>query len=65
MAVSPEMVGTERPPTNALSHEADIAKVEEWLSSAPMFPPRQYDRRKRRPENSPTFGSDTKRKLMT
>lgn len=41
--------------TNALSNEADIAKVQEWLGHANVSTPRLYDRRKARPEDSPTF----------
>jgi site-specific recombinase XerD len=41
--------------TNALDHEADIAKVQEWLGHANIATTRLYDRRKTRPENSPTF----------
>src|SRR5271170_3746228 len=41
--------------TNALSHEADIAKVQEWLGHANVSTTRLYDRRKVRPEDSPTF----------
>ena len=41
--------------TNALSHEADIAKVQEWLGHANVSTTRLYDRRKTRPEDSPTF----------
>ena len=41
--------------TNALSHEADIAKVEDWLGHANVSTTRLYDRRKTRPEDSPTF----------
>jgi site-specific recombinase XerD len=41
--------------TNALDHEADIAKVQEWLGHANIFTTRLYDRRKTRPEDSPTF----------
>ncbi len=41
--------------TNALSHEADIAKVQEWLGHANVSTTRLYDRRKSRPEDSPTF----------
>lgn len=41
--------------TNALEHEADIAKVQEWLGHANIATTRMYDRRKNRPEDSPTF----------
>ncbi|MCA9468019.1 MAG: tyrosine-type recombinase/integrase [Nitrospira sp.] len=41
--------------TNALDHEADIAKVQEWLGHANISTTRLYDRRKSRPEDSPTF----------
>jgi integrase/recombinase XerD len=40
--------------TNALSNEADIAKVHEWLGHANVSTTRLYDRRKTRPEDSPT-----------
>ena len=41
--------------TNALDHEADIAKVQEWLGHASVATTRLYDKRKSRPEDSPTF----------
>jgi integrase/recombinase XerD len=41
--------------TNALDHEEDIAKVQEWLGHANIATTRLYDRRKHRPEDSPTF----------
>ena len=41
--------------TNALDHEADIAKVQEWLGHANIATTRLYDRRNGRPEDSPTF----------
>lgn len=41
--------------TNALDHEADIAKVQEWLGHANISTTRLYDKRKSRPEDSPTF----------
>lgn len=41
--------------TNALDHNADIVKVQEWLGHANIATTRVYDRRKSRPEDSPTF----------
>jgi Phage integrase family len=41
--------------TNALSHDADIAKVQEWLGHASIQTTRIYDRRSTKPEDSPTF----------
>ncbi len=41
--------------TNALEHEADIAKVQEWLGHSSISTTRLYDRRKSRPDESPTF----------
>lgn len=41
--------------TNALEHDADIAKVQEWLGHANIATTRIYDHRKMRPEDSPTF----------
>ena len=41
--------------TNALDREADIVKVQEWLGHANIATTRLYDRRKHRPEDSPTF----------
>ena len=41
--------------TNALDHNADIAKVQEWLGHANIATTRIYDRRQTRPEDSPTF----------
>ena len=40
---------------NALDHQADIAKVQEWLGHSNVSTTRLYDRRKTRPEDSPTF----------
>ena len=48
--------------TNALDHEADIAKVQEWLGHANIATTRLYDRRKTRPGGTPTsppLGSTT------
>jgi integrase/recombinase XerD len=40
--------------TNALSsHEADVAKVQEWLGHANVSTTRVYDQRKTRPKDSP------------
>ena len=41
--------------TNALEHGADIAKVQDWLGHANPATTRLYDKRKDRPEESPTF----------
>ena len=41
--------------TNALDHQADIAKVQEWLGHANIATTRIYDHRKTRPEDSLTF----------
>ena len=41
--------------TNVLEHQADIAKVQEWLGHASISTTRVYDRRGFRPEDSPTF----------
>jgi InsA-like protein len=41
--------------TNALAHNADIAKVQEWLGPANIATTRLYDRRQSRPEESPKF----------
>ena len=40
--------------TNALDHQADIAKVQEWLGHANIATTRIYDHRQTRPEDSPT-----------
>ncbi len=41
--------------TNALEHSADIAFVQGWLGHANISTTRLYDRRRSRPEDSPTF----------
>jgi len=41
--------------TNALTHDADLAKVQEWLGHANISTTRLYDKRDSRPEDSPTF----------
>jgi hypothetical protein len=46
--------------TNALDHQADIAKVQEWLGHANISTTRIYDHRKTRPEDRGGSGfSDT------
>lgn len=39
--------------SNALDHDADIAKVQEWLGHASIATTRIYDRRRSRPEGQP------------
>jgi len=41
--------------TNGLDHQADIAKVQEWLGHTNIVTTRIYDHRRTRPEDSPTF----------
>ena len=41
--------------TNALDNSADIAKVQEWLGHSNISTTRLYDKRKMKPEDSPTF----------
>ena len=41
--------------TNALEHQADIAYVQMWLGHANISTTRLYDRRRSRPEDSPTY----------
>ncbi len=41
--------------TNALECGADIAKVQEWLGHANISTTRLYDKRKSKPEDSPSF----------
>ena len=41
--------------TNALDHQADIAKVQEWLGHANIATTRIYDHRKSKLDDSPTF----------
>lgn len=41
--------------TNALDHDSDIARVQEWLGHANISTNRLYDRRRSKPEDSPTF----------
>jgi len=48
---------------NALDHQADIAKVQEWLGHANIATTRIYDHRRTRPEDSPTF--KVKRSVLT
>lgn len=41
--------------TNALSHDADITEVQEWLGHANLSTTCLYDRRKSKPEDSPSY----------
>ena len=41
--------------TNVLDHQADIAKVQEWLGHANIATTRIYDHRRTRAQDSPTF----------
>lgn len=41
--------------TNALSNGSDIAEVQEWLGHSSISTTRLYDKRKMKPEDSPTF----------
>ena len=41
--------------TNALEHAADIAQVQNWMGHADISTTRLYDKRKNRPEDSPSF----------
>jgi site-specific recombinase XerD len=41
--------------TNAMERQADIAYVQMWLGHASIASTRLYDRRRSRPEDSPTF----------
>jgi integrase/recombinase XerD len=41
--------------TNALDHQADIVKVQEWLGHANIATTCIYVHRRTRPEDSPTF----------
>lgn len=41
--------------TNAMEHDADIAKVQVWLGHANISTMRIYDRRDQRTEDSPTY----------
>jgi site-specific recombinase XerD len=41
--------------TNALTHDCDIAKVQDWLGHSNISTTRLYDRRKTKPEDSPSF----------
>jgi len=41
--------------TNTLEHDADIGFVQEWLGHSSISTTRLYDRRRSKPEDSPTF----------
>jgi hypothetical protein len=43
------------PPPTPSTPTTDIAKVQEWLGRANIATTRIYDRRKMKPEDSPTF----------
>ncbi len=43
------------PRDSAATDDADIAKVQEWRGHAHIATTRIYDRRKMKPEDSPTF----------
>jgi site-specific recombinase XerD len=45
---------------NALEHQADIAYAPMWLGHASIAATRLYDRRRSRPEDSPTFKVDSR-----
>jgi len=41
--------------TNVLDHQADVAKLQEWLGYADIATMRSYDHRRTGPEGSPAF----------
>jgi len=41
--------------TNALDHDADVTKLQEWLGHANIATTRIYHRQRSRPEDFPTF----------
>jgi hypothetical protein len=50
------VAGGPRPaPASISDHQADIAKVQEWVGHANIATTRIYDHRKTQPEDSPTF----------
>lgn len=54
-AIAEENIGPPKAATIALEHNADIAKMQEWLGHASISTTRVYDQRGSKPEDLPTF----------